>query len=58
MLVIAVDNAPQRLRGRLPAGVYVGQYSRRVCERIRKDVETFGGDGDAVMAWTAPYDQG
>ena len=40
------------------AGVYVGQYSRRVRERIWKDVETLIGDGDAVMAWTVPNDQG
>ena len=65
MLVIVVENAPPRLRGRLAvwlleirAGVYVGQYSRRVRERIWKDVETLIGDGDAVMAWTAPNDQG
>ena len=65
MLVIVVENAPPRLRGRLAvwlleirAGVYVGQYSRRVRDRIWKDVETLIGDGDAVMAWTAPSDQG
>ncbi|MCY4003826.1 MAG: type I-E CRISPR-associated endoribonuclease Cas2e [Rhodospirillales bacterium] len=65
MLVIVVENAPPRLRGRLAvwllelrAGVYVGQYSRRVRERIWKDVETLIEDGDAVMAWAAPNDQG
>lgn len=65
MLVIVVENAPPRLRGRLAvwlleirAGVYVGQYSRRVRERIWNDVETLIGDGDAVMAWNAPNDQG
>ena len=65
MLVIVVENAPPRLRGRLAvwlleirAGVYVGQYSRRVRERIWKDVETLIGDGDAAMAWTVPNDQG
>ncbi len=65
MLVIVVESAPPRLRGRLAvwlleirAGVYVGQYSRRVRERIWKDVETLIGDGDAFMAWTAPNDQG
>ena len=65
MLVIAVESAPPRLRGRLAvwlleirAGVYVGQYSRRVRDRIWKDVETLIRDGDAVMAWTAPNDQG
>ena len=65
MMVIVVENAPPRLRGRLAvwlleirAGVYVGRYSRRVRERIWKDVEELIEDGDAVMAWDAPTDQG
>lgn len=64
-MVIVVENGPPRLRGRLAvwlleirAGVYVGRYSRRVRERIWKDVEDLIGDGDAVMAWAAPTDQG
>ena len=64
-MVIVVENAPPRLRGRLAvwllelrAGVYVGQYSRRVRERIWSDVEDLIEDGDGVMAWTAPTDQG
>ena len=65
MMVIAVENAPPRLRGRLGVwlleirgGVYVGRYSRRVRERIWADVEALIQDGDAVMAWDAPTDQG
>ena len=65
MMVIVVENAPPRLRGRLAvwlleirAGVYIGRYSRRVRERIWKQVEELIGDGDAVMAWDAPTDQG
>jgi len=65
MLVIVVENAPPRLRGRLAlwlleirAGVYVGRYSRRVRERIWADVVNLIEDGDAVMAWVAPTDQG
>ena len=65
MMVIVVENAPPRLRGRLAvwlleirAGVYVGRYSRRVRERIWKQVEDLIGEGDAVMAWDAPTDQG
>ena len=65
MLVIVVENAPPRLRGRLAvwlleirAGVYVGRYSRRVRERIWSEVETHIESGDAVMAWSAPTDQG
>ena len=65
MMVIVVENVPPRLRGRLAvwlleirAGVYVGRYSRRVRERIWKQVEELIGEGDAVMAWDAPTDQG
>ena len=65
MMVIAVTNAPPRLRGRLAvwllelrAGVYVGDYSARTRERIWAQVEAYIEDGDAVMAWKAPTDQG
>ena len=46
MLVIVVENAPPRLRGRLAvwliearAGVYVGVYSRRTREMIWQEVQ-------------------
>ncbi|TWB46178.1 type I-E CRISPR-associated endoribonuclease Cas2e [Nitrospirillum pindoramense] len=65
MMVIVVENAPPRLRGRLSlwlaevrAGVYVGVYSRRVRERIWGEVGQMIGDGNAVMAWSAPTDSG
>ncbi len=65
MMVIVVENAPPRLRGRLAvwlleirAGVYVGRFSRRVRERIWAEVEDLIGDGDAVTAWAAHSDQG
>lgn len=65
MMVIVVSNAPARLRGRLAvwfleirAGVYVGRYSRRVRERIWEQVVGGIGEGDAVMCWAAPTDQG
>ena len=65
MMVIAVNNAPPRLRGRLAAwlleiraGVYVGRYSARVRGRIWEQVTAGIGDGDAVMCWAAPTDQG
>ncbi|MXY71200.1 MAG: type I-E CRISPR-associated endoribonuclease Cas2 [Acidobacteriia bacterium] len=65
MMVIAVNNAPQRLRGRLAvwlleirAGVYLGRYSPRVRKRIWEEVEAGIGEGDAVMCWAAPNDQG
>ena len=65
MLVIAVNNAPPRLRGRLAiwlleirAGVYVGNFSRRVREMIWDQVLDEIDDGDAVVVWAAPTDTG
>ena len=65
MLVIVIENAPPRLRGRLSiwlaeirAGVYVGVYSQRTRERIWSEVEQLLGDGTAAMAWSAPTDSG
>lgn len=65
MMVIAVNNAPLRLRGRLAvwlleirAGVYVGDYSTRVRDRIWEQVCGDIGDGDGLICWTAPTDQG
>ncbi|MBZ0128725.1 MAG: type I-E CRISPR-associated endoribonuclease Cas2 [Rhodobacteraceae bacterium] len=65
MLVIVVSNAPPRLRGRLAAwllevraGVYVGNYSARTRSRIWDQVVAAIGEGDAVMIWRAPTDQG
>ncbi len=58
MLVIVLENAPPRLRGRLAiwllevrAGVYVGHYAVRVREYIWKQVEEGIEDGNAVIAW-------
>ena len=65
MLVIVVNNAPPRLRGRLAvwlleirAGVYVGNYSRRTREMIWEQVKAHIGDGDAIIAWATPSDAG
>jgi CRISPR-associated protein Cas2 len=65
MLVIVVENAPPRLRGRLSlwlaevrAGVYVGVYGARVRERIWDEVKLMIGDGNAVITWAAPTDSG
>jgi CRISPR-associated protein Cas2 len=65
MMVIVVENAPPRLRGRLAvwllevrAGVFVGNYSRRVREMIWGQVCAYIDDGNAVIAWTAPTDPG
>lgn len=65
MMVVVVNNAPPRLRGRLAAwllevraGVYVGDYSARTRERIWEQVTAYIEGGDAVMVWRAPTDQG
>ncbi len=65
MLVIVVENSPQRLRGRLAiwllevrAGVYVGKVSRRVREMIWNQVQIGIKDGNAVMAWSTNTESG
>ena len=65
MLVIVVENAPPRLRGRLAvwllevrSGVYVGTYGKRVREMIWDQVRAYIEDGNAVIAWSAPEDIG
>ena len=65
MLVIVLENAPPRLRGRLAvwlleirAGVYVGNYSRRVREHIWSQVVDGIEDGNAVIAWRTTSEAG
>jgi len=65
MLVIVLENAPPRLRGRLAiwllevrAGVYLGNYSAKVRDYIWKQVEAGIEDGNAVMAWRAGNEAG
>jgi len=65
MLVIVLENAPPRLRGRLAiwlleirAGVYVGNYSRRLREHIWLQVEEGIEDGNAVIAWRTNNEAG
>ncbi len=65
MLVIVVENAPPRLRGRLAVwllevrpGVYVGNYSRRIREYIWSNVEEGLEDGNAVLVWRTNGDSG
>jgi CRISPR-associated protein Cas2 len=65
MLVIVVENAPPRLRGRLAvwllevrAGVYIGDYGRRVREMIWGEVTAYVEGGNAVIAWSAPSETG
>lgn len=65
MLVIVLENAPPRLRGRLAvwllevrAGVYVGNYSRRVREQIWAQVEEGIEEGNAVLIWRSTAEAG
>ena len=65
MLVIVLENAPPRLRGRLAvwllevrAGVYVGNYSKRVREQIWSQVEEGIEEGNAVLMWRSPTEAG
>lgn len=65
MLVIVLENAPPRLRGRLAiwlleirAGVYVGNYSAKVRDHIWSQVVDGIEDGNAVMAWRTNNESG
>jgi len=40
------------------AGVYIGDYSKRIREYIWKQVEAEIGDGNAVMAFAEPNESG
>lgn len=65
MLVIVLENAPPRLQGYLTrlflevrAGVFVGDYSQRVRERIWTVIKEQIGEGNAVLVWSNPNDLG
>ncbi len=65
MLVIVVENAPPRLRGRLAlwllevrAGVYVGKVSQRTREMIWNNVQEGIADGNAIMTWSTNTESG
>ena len=65
MLVIVLEKAPPRLRGRMAvwllevrAGVYVGCYGRKVREHIWAQVEEALEDGSAVMMWRSLAESG
>jgi len=65
MLVIVVENVPDRLRGRLAcwllqvrAGVYVGDVSRRVREMLWAQVEGGIEGGNAIAAWSSQNESG
>jgi len=61
MIVIVLENAPPRLRGRMAiwmlevrAGVYLGDYNRRIREYLWLQVCEGIEDGNAVIAWRDP----
>jgi len=65
MLVIVLENAPARLRGRLAvwlieirAGVYVGDLSIKVRDMIWSHIEKGIEEGNAVMAWSTNTESG
>ena len=65
MLVIVLENAPPRLRGRLAvwllevrAGVYVGNYSKRIRDQIWEQVSESLEDGNAVIVWRSSVEAG
>lgn len=65
MLVIVLENAPPRLRGRMAvwllevrAGVYVGNYGRKVREYLWEQVQEGLEDGNAVMVWRSTAEAG
>lgn len=61
MIVVVLESAPPRLRGRLAiwllevrAGVYLGEYNRKVREYLWEQVLAGIEDGNAVIAWRDP----
>ena len=65
MLVIVVENAPPRLRGRLAIwllevrpGVYVGKYSAKIRDMIWRNVVAGIEEGNAVLAWATSTESG
>lgn len=65
MIVVVLENAPPRLRGRLAlwlvevrAGVYVGTYSPRTRGRLWREIVAHIDEGNAVMAWSEANESG
>lgn len=65
MLVIVVEGAPPRMRGRLSlwflevrAGVYVGRASPRLRDRVWEEIAADIGAGNAVMVEPAGNEAG
>jgi CRISPR-associated protein Cas2 len=65
MLVIVLENTPNRLRGRLAvymievrSGVFIANLGRRVREMLWSIVTSDLGDGNAVMGWNTNTESG
>jgi len=65
MLVIVLENAPPRLRGRLAiwllelrSGIFIGDYGARVRDMLWEQVQAGLGKGNAVMAWSTATESG
>jgi CRISPR-associated protein Cas2 len=65
VVVIATENVPPRLRGRLAlwlievrAGVYVGDVSERVREMIWENIVAGIEEGNVVMVWSTNTESG
>lgn len=61
MIVVVLENAPPRLRGRMAiwllevrAGVYVGDYNHKIQKYLWAQVIQGIDDGNAVLAWRDP----
>ncbi|MDB5969452.1 MAG: type CRISPR-associated endoribonuclease Cas2 [Hydrocarboniphaga sp.] len=64
MIVVVLENAPPRLRGRMAiwllevrAGVYVGDYNRKIREYLWNQVREGIEGGNAVIAWKDATDE-
>ena len=64
-LVVATENIPLRLRGRLAvwllevrAGVYIGDVSKRTREMIWEQLVHGLEEGNAVLAWASNNESG
>ena len=65
MVVVVLENAPPRLRGRLRlwlievrTGVYVGAGGGALRSLIWAEIEREIGAGGALMMWRAPAEEG
>ena len=65
LCVVVTEAVPARLRGRLAvflvevrAGVYVGNVSRPIREKLWEYINADTGDGNSVMAWATNTESG